>query len=160
MQVDLKICLDLQTGKYLISSMHLLPLSPTGWRWMFAASAAIIMSTLPLGGCGQPSSEKSAGVVVESWGPKQTVEGKGFNIQPGGESAMWIKATGLPDGRAYKVKIGDFEAQPVRRTASGVGTAVPAALLTSVGSHRVMLLDDATGAETLVGTFEVLPANR
>jgi len=121
---------------------------------------ASILASFVLSGCGQAPTEKAAGLVIENWGPKQTAEGEGFNIQPGGESAMWIKAAGLPAGRRYKVKIGDFEAQPASRTATGVGTAVPAALLTKVGSHRVILIDDATGGETFVGMFEVLATDQ
>jgi hypothetical protein len=118
-----------------------------------------LLAGLLLAGCGQDTGEKAAGPVIESWGPKETVQGKGFNVQPSGNSAMWIKATGLSDARGYKIKIGEFEAQPAKRTASGVGAVVPDALLKSLGSHRVVLIDDATGGEIFVGTFEVSPAD-
>jgi len=131
-------------------------------RWSrFLYLYATILISFALAGCGQDSSDNMASrPVIENWGPKQTVQGKGFNVQPSGESAMWIKVADLPDARRYKVRIGVFEAQPAKRIASGVGVAVPDALLKSVGDHQVVLVDDATGGEIVVGTFEVLSADQ
>jgi hypothetical protein len=37
-------------------------------------------------------------VKVENWGPQETPEGTKFNIQPNGQSAMWVKVKGVSQG--------------------------------------------------------------
>lgn len=135
----------MDSGKFLISRLQL----------VCAASLASLIAA-----CGPAPTSAKSSITVASWGPRQTVQGKGINVQPNGKSAMWIKATGLPDSNRLQVKFGDFEPQPAKQTAAGVAASLPDALLTSVGKHRVLLIDADTGNEILVGTFEVLPAER
>jgi hypothetical protein len=120
---------------------------------------SLLVAVSALAACEPRSPNKPAAPTIENWGPRKSVQGKGFNVRPNGESAMWIKAAGLPDAHSYKVKIGDFEAQPAKRIPGGLAAAVPAPLLQSTGSHKVVLLEDhPNSAEIYVGMFEVRPA--
>lgn len=96
---------------------------------------------------------------IAAWGPTRTRKGVGFNVQPGGESAFWVKTT-TPAPATARLLLGGVPLRTTVRhdavTAALVGSAANA-LLRKVGRHPLVLLDADNGRKQTIGEFEVAP---
>lgn len=95
-------------------------------------------------------------VELANWGPQEARAGEGVNVQPSGESAIWIQAKNLPGFGETWVEFGPFRApSPAMVGRDVVTTAVPEHVLARPGHYPVSLVE-ASGRRTLVGTFAVV----
>ena len=87
-------------------------------------------------------------------GPSSTVAGKGFNLQPDGGSAMWIKGENLTPSTIIvfdKVRLHGFQSgEP-----NVITTTVPDRLFASPGAFQIFLLDTKSGEKSNVVNFQV-----
>lgn len=95
---------------------------------------------------------------ITAWGPKKTSQGQSFNSQPNGNSALWVKVTGLA-GPHYVVYFGKY---PTHSTvhASGLITAdllpVEALEATSeTGIIPIYLVDTRKFLKQEIGSFTI-----
>jgi hypothetical protein len=93
-------------------------------------------------------------LVLLSIGPSSTEAGKGFNLQPNGESAMWAQGEGIT---ASTIIV--FNNVPLHGYTSGtqnsITTPLPNALFAATGEFSVYLLDTKTGGESNRMYFKV-----
>jgi hypothetical protein len=77
------------------------------------------------------------GTAIISFGPTQTKAGQGFNVQPSGESAIWVKFD-KPPPRGTRIV---FDGQPLDTMLGqdSATAAVPNALFASAGDKPVLL---------------------
>jgi len=90
--------------------------------------------------------------IVEGYGPRSTKAGKGFNIQPSGSSAIWLRTR-----YATSATVIIFNGHELETTVgSGVVTAVvPDNLFSKTGEYRIYLLDKAWGNKSNSVVFKV-----
>jgi hypothetical protein len=82
-----------------------------------------------------------------------------FNVQPNGQSAMWISVSGLARSPSNYVKFGSTKIAELNNEPFGVTFVVPAESYESPGDKRITIFEAETGRTIDVGTFKVLPAN-
>jgi hypothetical protein len=128
-----------------------------------AAAAALCVvgavgcSDRPASNAGVPAaSAPSAAAVVKGWGPTGTRRGEAVNRQPDGASAIWIGVAGVAADPATKVRFGDQHVSPATVSPELVTAAVPKAVIDTAGDYPVVI-EEASGRRTSVGTFRVLP---
>jgi hypothetical protein len=99
----------------------------------------------------------TSAVKVENWGPRETTEGTKFNIQPNGQSAVWVTVKGVSRHPKTHVTFGGKEI-------SGTDLAVQDEVVTFIvrdeliqksGSYEVAIIEGDTGRKILVGEFIV-----
>jgi len=95
---------------------------------------------------------------VAGWGPQSTKAGKAFNVQPDGESAMWIRVQGLSSDRGNYIQFGEVKITRLLQKPDLVTFAVPASAYATAGDQKIRLFEAATGRWIDVGVFKVLPA--
>jgi peptidoglycan/LPS O-acetylase OafA/YrhL len=77
------------------------------------------------------------GVQITAYGPTQTAAGVGFNVQPSGQSAMWLAVSALPpDGTAI---LFDGRRLSTQLTSKTVSAIVPNDLFAKAGDKHVVL---------------------
>ncbi len=108
------------------------------------AKPVAMQQNLPYGACK---------LGVQNWGPRTASSGKGFNVQPDGSNAIWLKVT---EGRGTPIlMIGEDE---VRVTLAGniasAGFDNPQ-FLTAPGEYPVKYRCEDEAGEVSVGTFVV-----
>ena len=92
-------------------------------------------------------------LVIENFGPTETVAGQGFNIQPNGDSAMWLMADN-PSAELVLV-FGEKELPTVAGAGNVVAAAIPPKLLAQPGVIQVRLLDPITRRTSNVVQFTI-----
>lgn len=125
-------------------------------RMMAAASALLVLGGLQACcfGSGEASGNGYAAAAPEQgpagtleitdWGPRETAAGDPFNVQSGGQAAIWFKVDRPPDGWIAQVRFDDavLEAD----WSGGLVTAVvPEALYARRGSCEVRVVARKAG---------------
>ena len=121
------------------------PLDPTGEPW-------------EVGGRGQDVQDKPLlpeplNCKIEQWGPRKTYISEGFNVQPDGRSAFYVKTdcANLP----LDIRI-DGETMWTTRQGDVLSTSFKAdTLVKQSGRHSVELYERTTGRSQLLGVFKV-----
>jgi glycerophosphoryl diester phosphodiesterase len=126
-------------------------------KLVFVAALAVVI----VGGAGyfigqnkHPVVEVTPGFCeISNWGPRTTRVGAGFNVQPDGNSALWVSTSCYPDdvaisvaGQAYKTV-----QYPTSLTAAITDTST----VSKAGDIEVSLLNKATGRRQHVGMLTV-----
>ena len=95
---------------------------------------------------------------VLAYGPERATQGEPFNVQPGGESALWIKLS-VPAGIGATIVFDDL---PLKTVADGavVTALVPAERLSKPGRHWLKVVNAATGLTTSPVPFDVVAGQR
>ena len=89
--------------------------------------------------------------------PSQTRAGAGFQVQPDGNSAIWIECIGAtPD----TVIVWDGANLQTTFGGTAVSGLVPRSLYAEAGRKAVSLLDTATGLRSEPAVFDVKPRAR
>lgn len=91
--------------------------------------------------------------VIEQWGPKKTYVGEGFNLQPNGQSAFYVKTNcaDLP----LDIRI-DGQKMWTTREADVLSTMMDAEeLVAESGRHTVELYERTSGRSLPLGVFKV-----
>jgi len=106
----------------------------------------------------QPNKPKN--LEITNWGPTNGKAGQAFNKQPNGNSALWIKVSGLDRQGKYKVYFSDSKMKTTIHFEKELITAdltanEAALLLKEPGTHKVSLIDEATGRRFTIGQFKV-----
>lgn len=102
--------------------------------------------------------KQEAVIKVTSWGPKSTQAGKGFQVQPNGDSVLGFEYSGPGDANTLEVWFGDQKLSGVAVVPGKAGSAtVPPKLFAEAKSVPVYLIYTTTGAKTELGSFEILP---
>ena len=119
-----------------------------------------------LGGCSDQKSSQQlvTEMKVVQWAPHSTVVGKGFNIQPKGDSVMWVEATGVNiiGANTYEIWFGDTKLgavmiSPNKGGSTSMSASLPTKLLSQPGKHPAYIISSSAGPKYELGTFEVLP---
>lgn len=101
----------------------------------------------------QLSERKPLECEIEQWGPKRTYMGEGFNLQPNGQSAFYVKTSCA--GRPLDIRI---DGQPMWTTREGdvLSTMMEADdLVAESGRHTVELYERTSGRSQPLGVFKV-----
>jgi FkbM family methyltransferase len=94
-------------------------------------------------------------IQVDSWGPKETCKGVGFNVQPNGNSAMWLRAKGVSLLDQVVVWFGPNRSETAAFIDGDlITTAVPQSVIDNVGTYEIVIAEEF-GRRTSVGTFLV-----
>jgi 4-amino-4-deoxy-L-arabinose transferase-like glycosyltransferase len=93
-------------------------------------------------------------LVLESIGPTGTEPGKGFNQQPGGESAMWVEGENMTASTVIVFNNVPLHGYPSGKQNS-ITTPVPDTLFASPGEFPVYLLETKTGRSSNEIYFQV-----
>lgn len=121
------------------------PLDANGEPWQTVGPAGIAQE--------EPLLLKPLDCSIEVWGPRKTYINEGFNIQPDGRSALYVKTdcAGLP----LDIRI-DGETMWTTRDGDVLSTAFDASsLVEKSGRHRIELYERTTGRSQLLGMFKV-----
>ncbi|MCP4693498.1 MAG: hypothetical protein GY859_36015 [Desulfobacterales bacterium] len=85
--------------------------------------------------------KQTDGLIIEKFGPISTTAGKGFNAQPGGESAMWFNTRGVYN-KSIVVVFGEEKVKAVVDVKRQVvTTVVPESVFASPGPVEIYLRD-------------------
>ena len=108
----------------------------------------IIVLVLCLVYAGAGCKEAPSPLVLKEIGPTSTRAGKGFNTQPGGESAIWARAINATENTRIVWQETEL---PTFGHAEEVLTApVPGELYRRPGNFEIFLLDTTTGINQTV----------
>ncbi|MES2784116.1 MAG: hypothetical protein V4684_01520 [Pseudomonadota bacterium] len=100
-----------------------------------------------------------SGARILDWGPRDTVAGTGFSVQPNGNSAIWFAQKGIGSSDLVEVWFGDTKLPGKVITPDSGGSAeIPPALLAKPGKYPVYLKTVPEGTRIEVGVFEVTAA--
>ncbi len=92
-------------------------------------------------------------LILKEIGPTTTKAGKGFNTQPGGESAIWARAVNATEST---VIVWQKKELPTFTHAEEILTApVPREFYARPGSFEIFLLDTKTGTKSSSMVFVV-----
>ena len=99
--------------------------------------------------------KKDAPPVIKKFGPTKTMAGQGFNIQPDGVSAMWVKAANVTDTTV--IVWGDRRIPTFRdpKDSDIITAPITKELYAKPGQYQIYLLDTKTGAKSNSGAFIV-----
>ena len=105
----------------------------------------------------QQNNQSTDQVKIKNWGPKETQEGRKFNMQPNGLSAMWVKVKGVSMHSKTLVLFGGNEIsdQDISVQAEAVTFFVRDELIQKSGSYKVAIIEGDTGRKINVGDFKV-----
>lgn len=93
---------------------------------------------------------------IESFGPTKTKAGQGFNIQPQGNSAIWIKTVGLRNDSVVAVW-GDTKLDAfVHLEKQLVTVSIPEKLFSTPGNYEIYLIDFENNIRSNKVVFKVL----
>ena len=98
-------------------------------------------------------------VVVEDWGPRETLENTSFNTQPCGTSAIWVKAVKISHSSKTHILFGQetIPNSEIDFRNDLVSFYVSDKLINKSGSYEVRIIDGNSGNEINLGTFKVRP---
>ena len=137
------------------------------FRTCFVVSAVLILgcsqkesldcsqkeSTDKLGSIGATTALK---LEISAWGPHSVILGKSFNIQPNGQSALWLTAPGIKTGDKYEFWFGDKRINSFYTDEkTGGSVTIPSELLNLPGKFPVFLVDKSDKKRIDIGVFEV-----
>lgn len=106
----------------------------------------------------KPVAKQEVAIKVTNWGPKATQAGKGFLVQPNGDSVIGFEFSGPGDANTLEVWFGDQKLSGVAVDPGKAGSAsVPPKLFAAAKSVPVYLIYTTTGAKIELGTFDILP---
>jgi hypothetical protein len=96
-------------------------------------------------------------VKVENWGPRETLAGTRFNIQPNGQSAVWVTVKGVSRHPKTHVIFGGEEISGTDLAVQdeAVTFLVRDELIQKSGLYEVAIFEGDTGRKILIGNFEV-----
>ncbi len=95
---------------------------------------------------------------IESWGPHQTTLGVGFNVQPGGESAFWVKvAPPLAPGTSLYLGTVPLKTTVQTDVVTATVNGEAQALLDRPGRVELYLVDPVNRRKQMVGEFQIVP---
>lgn len=99
--------------------------------------------------------KKDAPPVIKKFGPTKTKAGQGFNIQPDGVSAMWVRAANVTDTTV--IVWGDTRVPTFRdpKDSNVITAPITKELYAKPGQYQIYLLDTKTGAKSNSGMFIV-----
>jgi hypothetical protein len=109
------------------------------------------------------ASERKTGspISVTNWGPTETKIGTPFNVQPSGQSAMWVAFSGqLNPSPDNFVLFGDVRVTNLMHQTGAATFAVPEDAFATAGDKRITIFEAETGRTIDVGVFKVLPTNQ
>jgi hypothetical protein len=96
---------------------------------------------------------RSEPLVIEEFGPRTTLAGQGFNLQPDGASAMWFRTTGANE---TTVVIADGVALKSTYHSPKLVTAIiPRELFSRPRTHEFQLLDESADSRSNSVQFSV-----
>lgn len=99
-----------------------------------------------------------AAITVGDWGPRQTFLSQGFNVQPNGDSAMFVQVKGLRVDPKNYITFGGLRISGLTQTTNLVTFAVPKSIYSTVGDKSIVLHEASSGRSVNVGIFKVQPA--
>ena len=105
-----------------------------------------IMATL------EDGSSSTAFCKPAAWGPHQAVEGRAFNEQPDGSSAIWVRIGCVPSDTVLLLA---GQRLPTTLSTGVVTALVSAELGLARGSYPVELASDAASERLLLGTLDI-----
>lgn len=106
----------------------------------------------------KPVAKQDEIIKVANWGPKSTQAGKGFNVQPNGDSVFGFEFSGPGNANNLQIWFGDQRLSEIAIVPEKAGSAtVPPKLFAAAKSVPVYLIYTPTGARIDLGTFEILP---
>ncbi|MGO9613940.1 MAG: hypothetical protein ACLPX5_13015 [Dissulfurispiraceae bacterium] len=91
-------------------------------------------------------------LILKDFGPTKTRAGEGFNIQPNGSSAMWVKADNVTETTV--IVWGENHLRSFKEP-YGISTLIPKELYAKPGKYQIYLLDTETGAKSNSVFFNV-----
>jgi len=98
-----------------------------------------------------------AEVKVENWGPRETPVAKKFNIQPNGQSAIWVKVKAISKHPKTHILFDEvvISGQDLSIAENGVSFLVRDALIRKTGLFKIAIIEGDTGRKIVVGEFQV-----
>ncbi len=94
---------------------------------------------------------------VKDWGPRQASVGVGFNVQPGGESAFWVRvAQSVPSNTRLYLGTAPLRTTVQADMVTAVASGEARALLDRPGSYELYLVDPDQRRKQVVGEFLVV----
>lgn len=106
----------------------------------------------------KPMAKQEEIIKVANWGPKSTQAGKGFMVQPNGDSVLGFEYSGPGDANTLQIWFGDHQLSDLAIAPGKAGSAtVPPKLFAAPKTVPVYLIYTPTGAKIELGTFEILP---
>ena len=94
---------------------------------------------------------------VENWGPRETPAGKRFNVQPNGQSAIWVKVKAIskhPKTHILFDKV-EISGRDLSVQYIGVTFVVRDVLIRKTGLFKIAIIEGDTGRKIVVGEFQV-----
>lgn len=137
-------------------------------KFFVACSAALV---LLLSGCSDnseapkqsaavtPTAQQTQEIKVTNWGPRGTVAGKGFAVQPNGDSALWFEFSGPGNANNLEVWFGDQKLSGVAINPGKAGSAqITKEQLATPKTVPVYLVHTLSGKKIDLGIFEISSA--
>lgn len=90
---------------------------------------------------------------VLDWGPRDTIKGKGFNIQPDGKSAIWIKVTEGLAVSNLKILFDENEMQDCVVTSDLITAAIEHGKISEDRHSEIYFKDAVSGKKYPIGVF-------
>ena len=102
---------------------------------------------LSAAGCG---SNSSAALTITQFGPDNTKVGTPFNVQPNGDSAIWIKTDIVLESNA----VISIDGIPLKSTVVGnlITAAIPPEVFGKLGTHSIAISENKGGATVTSNT--------
>ncbi len=113
--------------------------------WAFALIMVVMMT-----GC-----KKATPPLLKEIGPAETKAGQGFNVQPGGVSAIWTKAENATITTV--IVWGETQLHTTFGSPNGLTALVPKELYSKPGQFHLYLLDTKNGNQSNSLVFTVEP---
>jgi len=115
-----------------------------------------------MNGCSDDKQVSAGGaenvIKVTNWGPRATQAGKGFSIQPNGDSAIWFEFSGPGNAKNLEVWFGDQKLTGVAVIPDKGGSAqVPPNLIATPKTVPVYLVYTTKSTKIELGNFEITP---
>jgi len=89
---------------------------------------------------------------ILKWGPVKTSPGAPFNIQPNGDSALWMKVANVSS--SIEVRFQD-ESLPFNNDNGIISVPLPKKYYIKAGEYKIYILDTATGLTSNIVVFTV-----
>jgi hypothetical protein len=105
----------------------------------------------------QQNNQATNQIKIENWGPQETPEKTKFNVQPNGQSAMWVTVKGVSRHPKTHVTFGgkEISGPDLAVQDEAVTFIVRDELIQKSGPYEVAIIEGDTGRKILVGEFKV-----
>ena len=127
-----------------------------------AGKASLVSHTLEKTAHDSSPLSNAPNLIVNRWGPKETLTGSLFNKQKNGVSALWFKMDGeINAGTKFELWFGDIKlADKLVLNSEMVGSAyVPTELIEKAGDYPVYLVEASSKKKFDIGVFKVMAAS-